>query len=88
MDGNKDMTLAEEKHGEEAEHGKKFCESLKESVQEEMADSGKYDDMAEWADEEYPGKGYGFILRCIAKEERSHLDLLQKIHADIKASAD
>ena len=88
MDNEKDMTLAEEEEGgKEAEHEKTFCDSLTASVHAETADSGKYDELAKQAEEEYPDRGYGYILRCIAAEEQKHLEFLQKILFDIKASA-
>ena len=92
MDKEKDMILMDEEEDgkntevEEAEDEKSFCEKLKESIHEEMADSGKYEHMARWAEEEYPDSGYGFILRCIASEEQRHLEFLQKILFEIKGS--
>lgn len=69
---------------EESEYKETFCDHLKKSIHEEMKDSGKYDEMAKKAEEEYPGMGYAAILRDIAHEETVHLRHLQDILFDIQ----
>ena len=83
-------TEEEEKEAEDSEAEKEgseahpsFCETLTEYVHDEWKDSGKYVSLAKLADEEYPGEGYGAILRDIAKEEAIHLKHLQEILSDI-----
>ena len=54
----------------------------------ENADSEKYIKLAEIAEENYPDQGYGFILRCISREEEQHKKLLTEILNDIQKGSD
>lgn len=59
-------------------------EMIQKDVEAENNDMNKYTELAKQADEEYPGHGYGGILRDIAHEERSHHKYLMAIMDDIK----
>lgn len=57
---------------------------LQEDVEAEESDNEKYLKLANHADQEYPDRGYGSILRDIAKEENIHhkhlIDIINDIH--------
>lgn len=63
---------------------KTLLEQIEEAMTEESADTKKYLDMAAVAQKSYPKKGYGSVLRDIAKEESVHHRHLQAILSDIK----
>lgn len=52
--------------------------------EDEMSDNEKYLKLAEEADKMYPCRGYGAILRDIAREEEVHRKHLRLIVEDIK----
>ena len=55
-----------------------------EDLEAEESDNEKYMDLALQADCEYPDRGYGCIIRDIAKEEEQHRKHLSDILYDIK----
>lgn len=58
-------------------------ETIEAALLKEETDVDKYTKLAEVADKEYPDRGYGSILRDIAKEEASHKKLLSEIIEDL-----
>lgn len=66
-----------------------IAEELKKDYESEEADNGKYLKLAEAADMKYPCRGYGAILRDIAREEETHRKhikmILEDMHVDIRA---
>lgn len=56
---------------------------LEEDHESELSDHDKYMKLAELADEQYPCRGYGAILRDIAKEEEIHKRHIKAILEDI-----
>lgn len=56
---------------------------LKKDLEEEAGDHDKYLKLATVADEKYPCRGYGSILRGIAKEEEVHRKHIQMILEDM-----
>ena len=67
--------------------GKTSEQDLKKALEadheSEMSDHDKYMKLAEMADEQYPCRGYGAILRDIAKEEEIHKRHIKSILDDI-----
>lgn len=60
---------------------------LKKDLEDEEADNNKYMKLAEAADMKYPCRGYGAILRDIAREEAVHHKHIKMILEDMHASA-
>lgn len=60
-----------------------FKKALEVDHESEMSDHDKYMKLAEMADEQYPCRGYGAILRDIAKEEEIHKRHIKSILDDI-----
>ena len=58
-------------------------ETIEAALLKEETDVDKYTKLAEVADKEYPDRGYGSIIRDIAKEEASHKKLLSEIIEDL-----
>lgn len=58
-------------------------EELIESIEDEKKDMDKYLSLAKMADEAYPDKGYGAVLRDIAREEGIHRQHLEEIVKDM-----
>lgn len=58
---------------------------LKKSYGEENGDIEKYTKLAEIADEKYPCRGYGSIIRSIGKEEAQHKKYIKMILEDMHA---
>lgn len=56
---------------------------LKKDYESEEADNGKYMKLAAAADAKYPCRGYGSILRAIAKDEESHRRHIKLILEDM-----
>ena len=56
---------------------------LKKDLEDEAGDHDKYLKLAMAADEKYPWRGYGAILRDIAKEEGIHRKHIQMILEDM-----
>ena len=56
---------------------------LMKDLEEEGADSDKYMKLADAMDEKYPCRGYGAILRDIAREEKSHHKHIKMILEDM-----
>ena len=56
---------------------------LEEDHESEMSDHDKYMELAMIADEKYPCRGYGAILRDIAKEEEIHRKHIKAILEDM-----
>lgn len=77
-----DMTNGTAQHKEEIN----IVAELKTDLAEEAHDNEKYKKLAEVADEKYPHKGYGAILRDIAREEKTHHKHIQMILEDMQAS--
>lgn len=67
-----------------SEKEKTMLDMLQEDVEAESGDNDKYIELAKRADEEYPGRGYGGILRDIAHEETTHHKYLMAIIKDIR----
>lgn len=61
---------------------------LKKDLESEDGDHQKYIRLAEAADEKYPCKGYGSILRAIAREEESHHRHIKMMLEDMHAPPD
>ena len=59
---------------------------LKKDLEDEEADNGKYMKLAAAADMKYPCRGYGAILRDIAREEAVHHKHIKMILEDMHAS--
>lgn len=59
---------------------------LKKDLEDEEADNGKYTKLAAAADMKYPCRGYGSILRDIAREEAVHHKHIKMILEDMHAS--
>lgn len=59
-------------------------EELMADYESEMGDNEKYLKLAEEADKMYPCRGYGAILRDIAREEEVHRRHLRLIIEDMK----
>ena len=57
--------------------------ALEKDHESEASDYEKYMALADKADEEFPDRGYGFILRDIAKEEEIHRRHIKDILDDI-----
>ena len=68
---------------EEEDEALDFAEAIQQDIEDEEADNGKYVELAKLADEKYPCRGYGSILRTIAKEEAVHHKHLKAILEDI-----
>lgn len=60
-----------------------LADALKEDYESESADHDKYEKLAMAADKQYPCRGYGAILRDIAKEEAVHRRHIQAILEDM-----
>ena len=60
-----------------------LAEALKEDYESESADHDKYEKLAMAADKQYPCRGYGAILRDIAKEEAVHRRHIRAILEDM-----
>lgn len=58
---------------------------LKKDLEDEENDNGKYMKLAMEADKKYPCRGYGAILRDIAKEEAIHHKHIKMILEDMHA---
>lgn len=61
---------------------------LKKDLESEGADNQKYMRLADAADEKYPCRGYGSILRAIAKEEETHHRHIKMILDDMHVPPD
>lgn len=68
---------------EEEDEAIDFAEAIQQDIEDEEADNDKYMELAKLADEKYPCRGYGSILRTIAKEEAVHHKHLKAILEDI-----
>lgn len=62
-----------------------IVEELKKDLEDEGADNEKYMKLAAAADMKYPCRGYGAILRDIAKEEAIHHKHIKMILEDMHA---
>ena len=60
-----------------------IVEELKKDLEDEGADNEKYLKLAAAADMQYPCRGYGAILRDIAKEEAIHHKHIKTILEDM-----
>lgn len=60
-----------------------IVEELKKDLEDEGADNEKYMKLAAAADAKYPCRGYGAILRDIAKEEAIHHKHIKMILEDM-----
>lgn len=60
-----------------------IIEELKKDLEDEGADNEKYLKLAAAADMQYPCRGYGAILRDIAKEEAIHHKHIKMILEDM-----
>ena len=60
-----------------------IVEELKKDLEDEGADNEKYLKLAAAADMQYPCRGYGAILRDIAKEEAIHHKHIKMILEDM-----
>ena len=60
-----------------------FAAELKKDLEDEENDNGKYMKLAAEADKKYPCRGYGAILRDIAREESVHHKHLRMILEDM-----
>lgn len=63
-----------------------ITEELKKDLESEGADNEKYLKLAAAADMKYPCRGYGSILRDIAREEAVHHKHIKMILEDMHAS--
>ena len=63
-----------------------IVEELKKDLESEGADNEKYLKLAAAADMKYPCRGYGSILRDIAREEAVHHKHIKMILEDMHAS--
>lgn len=63
-----------------------IVEELKKDLEDEETDNGKYMKLAAAADAKYPCRGYGAILRDIAREESIHHKHIKMILEDMHAS--
>ena len=63
-----------------------IIEELKKDLEDEGADNEKYLKLAAAADMKYPCRGYGSILRDIAREEAVHHKHIKMILEDMHAS--
>lgn len=63
-----------------------IAEELKKDLESEGADNEKYLKLAAAADMKYPCRGYGSILRDIAREEAVHHKHIKMILEDMHAS--
>ena len=63
-----------------------IVEELKKDLEDEGADNEKYLKLAAAADMQYPCRGYGAILRDIAKEEAIHHKHIKMILEDMHAA--
>lgn len=63
-----------------------IVEELKKDLEDEGADNEKYLKLAAAADKKYPCRGYGAILRDIAKEEAIHHKHIKMILEDMHAA--
>lgn len=61
---------------------------LKKDLEDEGADNEKYMKLAMAADKKYPCRGYGAILRDIAKEEAIHHKHIKMILEDMHEMAE
>lgn len=61
---------------------------LKKDIESEGADNQKYLSLAMAADEKYPCRGYGSILRAIAKDEETHHRYIKMILDDMHVPPD
>ena len=59
-------------------------DKLKTAVQDEKKGATDYTALAEEADTMYPDKGYGSILRDIAREEETHKEHIEAILKDME----
>lgn len=59
---------------------------LKADYESEEADNDKYLKLAEAADKKYPCRGYGSILKEIAREEETHRRHIKMILEDMHVS--
>ena len=64
-------------------HEMNIVEELKKDLEDEGADNEKYLKLAAAADMQYPCRGYGAILRDIAKEEAIHHKHIKMILEDM-----
>jgi len=60
---------------------------LQADYESEEADNDKYMKLADAADKKYPCRGYGSILRDIAREEATHRKHIKMILDDMRVSA-
>lgn len=60
-----------------------IAEELKKDLESESSDNDKYMKLAAAADEKYPCRGYGAILRDIAREEKTHHKHIKMILEDM-----
>ena len=58
-------------------------EKLMTSYKDEEKGAKEYQDLADLADEQFPDKGYGSILRTMSKEEGLHRSHLKAILTDM-----
>ena len=65
-----------------------LVDAIQKDIEDEESDNGKYMELAKIADEKFPCRGYGSILRTIAKEEAVHHKHLKAILADIHKNQD
>ena len=65
-----------------------IIEELKKDLEDEGADNEKYMKLAAAADAKYPCRGYGAILRDIAKEEAIHHKHIKMILEDMHVPID
>ena len=70
-------------HDEQTSNDIDIAAELKKDYESEEADNGKYMKLAAAADAKYPCRGYGSILRAIAKEEETHRKHIKLILEDM-----
>lgn len=84
MEEKMSMTPSTEQTSEEID----IAAELKKDYDSEEADNGKYMKLATAADEKYPCRGYGSILRAIAKDEESHRKHIKMILEDMHVTTE
>jgi rubrerythrin len=70
----------------ETEEEINITDALKKDYESESADHDKYEKLAMAADKQYPCRGYGAILRDIAREEEVHRRHIRMILEDMHAT--
>lgn len=70
-------------HDEQTSEEIDIVAELKKDYDSEEADNDKYMKLAAAADAKYPCRGYGSILRAIAKEEETHRKHIKLILEDM-----